>query len=721
MRGRSRFGARSSIFPARLSPPGADRALRRRDRIDSALRRRHPADAEAARRGSSAPGAGDDPDGGRRSAREDPGRRRRRRLSVVEDAPALGAGRGGGAVLRHRGAGAGVPRADGAALRLLAGGRALRDRGSRRRWSRRRGGRRAGCASWPPPATSSTAWRCRRTSSCSARRRRLGRWRRGTAGDPAGGDRALRRGADAAARVRIESSPHTSLRGELREARAHVTEQRRRARRRQAAARSTARLAGPRASRSHRRAQPHARRPAGRALARRSGLAHLRARARARRASSSPRRRAAPLAVLVGPLRRGFALPADRLIVVAEEEIFGARASREARPASKATGLGDLGEIAEGDAHRPRRARHRSLSRPQEAHRARRAAGLPAARVRRRRDLPAGLSHRPRQPLRGRRGGRRPAGQARGRTWQEKRRRVSAEARKIAEELMQLYAQRAALAGHAFPAARRRVPRLRGDLPVRRNARSGEGDRDGPRRHAERRADGPPHLRRRRLRQDRGGAAGDADGGAGRQAGGGAGADHGAGRAALRDLLRTLQRLPGAGGGDVALPNQGRAAGDAGGAGGGEARRRGGDPPTAVARRPLPRSRPAGRRRGAAVRRHPQGAPQGAAHAGRRAHADRHADPAHAADGDGGVREISIIATPPADRLAIRTIGLSVRSRSAGRGDPARAGARRTDLLRPQPDRRSGRAGREDPRRSRRRGRGSPSRTVRWPKGSWRR
>ena len=39
-----------------------------------------------------------------------------------------------------------------------------------------------------------------------------------------------------------------------------------------------------------------------------------------------------------------------------------------------------------------------------------------------------------------------------GKTWADKRRRVSAEARKIAEELLQLYAQRAALAGHAFPA-----------------------------------------------------------------------------------------------------------------------------------------------------------------------------------------------------------------------------------------------------------------------------
>src|SRR5206468_12511384 len=38
-----------------------------------------------------------------------------------------------------------------------------------------------------------------------------------------------------------------------------------------------------------------------------------------------------------------------------------------------------------------------------------------------------------------------------GKTWLEKRRRVSAEARKIAEELLQLYSQRAALAGHSFP------------------------------------------------------------------------------------------------------------------------------------------------------------------------------------------------------------------------------------------------------------------------------
>ena len=44
-------------------------------------------------------------------------------------------------------------------------------------------------------------------------------------------------------------------------------------------------------------------------------------------------------------------------------------------------------------------------------------------------------------------------------TWQEKRRRVSAEARKIAEDLLQLYAQRAALAGHRAAARQLTAPR----------------------------------------------------------------------------------------------------------------------------------------------------------------------------------------------------------------------------------------------------------------------
>jgi transcription-repair coupling factor (superfamily II helicase) len=154
----------------------------------------------------------------------------------------------------------------------------------------------------------------------------------------------------------------------------------------------------------------------------------------------------------VGPLRRGFALPADRLIVVAEEEIFGARAAREARPASKATGLGDLGEIAEGDlvVHDEHGiGRYRGLKKltvrgvPQDFLQLEYDGGaiyLPVYRIGLVNRYAGGETDAVRLDKLG------------ARTWQEKRRRVSAEARKIAEELMQLYAQRAALAGHAFPA-----------------------------------------------------------------------------------------------------------------------------------------------------------------------------------------------------------------------------------------------------------------------------
>ena len=156
--------------------------------------------------------------------------------------------------------------------------------------------------------------------------------------------------------------------------------------------------------------------------------------------------------MVVGPLRRGFALPADRLIVVAEEEIFGARAAREARPASKASGLGDLGEIAEGDliVHDEHGiGRYRGLKKltvrgvPQDFLQLEYDGGalyLPVYRIGLVNRYAGGETDAVRLDKLG------------ARTWQEKRRRVSAEARKIAEELMQLYAQRAALAGHAFPA-----------------------------------------------------------------------------------------------------------------------------------------------------------------------------------------------------------------------------------------------------------------------------
>ncbi len=161
--------------------------------------------------------------------------------------------------------------------------------------------------------------------------------------------------------------------------------------------------------------------------------------------------RRAPLAVQTGPLRRGFALPADRLIVVAEEEIFGPRSLRETKPV-KTPALGDLGEIAEGDyaVHDEHGiGRYVGLKKltvrgvPQDFMQLEYDGGsvyVPVYRI--------GMVHRYS-------GGDTDAVRLDKlglRTWQDKRRRVSMEARKIAEELMQLYAQRAALAGHAFPA-----------------------------------------------------------------------------------------------------------------------------------------------------------------------------------------------------------------------------------------------------------------------------
>jgi transcription-repair coupling factor (superfamily II helicase) len=160
-----------------------------------------------------------------------------------------------------------------------------------------------------------------------------------------------------------------------------------------------------------------------------------------------------PLAVLSGPLARGFRLPADKLVLVAEEEIFGPRSHREARPAgARAPSVGDLGEIAEGDlvVHDEHGiGRYRGLKKltvrgvPQDFLHLDYEGGtvyVPVYRI--------GLVHRYT-------GGEATAvrlDKLGGKTWLEKRRRVSAEARKIAEELLQLYAQRAALSGHAFPA-----------------------------------------------------------------------------------------------------------------------------------------------------------------------------------------------------------------------------------------------------------------------------
>jgi transcription-repair coupling factor (superfamily II helicase) len=251
-------------------------------------------------------------------------------------------------------------------------------------------------------------------------------------------------------RVRIESSPHTSLRAELKAARALVTDDK-----------ADLEVGRPLREKirawlelGHRvRVVAPSRHHADRLVALLRALGLPAAPAPAKETHDLFAAAANPaLAVLAGPLRRGFTLPADRLVVVSEEEIFGARSVREARPSKTVPGLGDLGEIAEGDyiVHDEHGiGRYRGLKKlevrgvPQDFLQLEYDGGsiyLPVYRI--------GLVHRY------------SAGELEAvrldklgtRTWQEKRKRVSTEARKIAEELMQLYAQRAALAGHSFPA-----------------------------------------------------------------------------------------------------------------------------------------------------------------------------------------------------------------------------------------------------------------------------
>jgi transcription-repair coupling factor (superfamily II helicase) len=160
--------------------------------------------------------------------------------------------------------------------------------------------------------------------------------------------------------------------------------------------------------------------------------------------------RGAELLILVGVLPHGFFLPADGLVVVAEEEIFGPRAHRPSPPAAPSC-FGDLSAIAEGDlvVHDEHGVgRYRGLTRlavrgvTQDFLHLEYAGGalyLPVYRVSVIHRFTGGAPEAVRLDKLG------------GASWTEKRRRVSAETRKMAEELLQLYAQRRALPGHAFP------------------------------------------------------------------------------------------------------------------------------------------------------------------------------------------------------------------------------------------------------------------------------
>ncbi len=190
---------------------------------------------------------------------------------------------------------------------------------------------------------------------------------------------------------------------------------------------------------------------------------------------------------------------------------------------------------------RPRRPRHRPLCRPQDDHRARCPARLPRDRVRgRRQAVPARREHRAALALRRGRGGRaaRPA-----------RRRRLAVAQGAAQEAAARDRVRADQDRGAAPVeggardcrAGRRLRRVRRALPLRGDRGPGRQHRSGADRSRLRAPDGPPRVRRRRLRQDGGRAARSLHRRHERLPGGGRGADDAARAPTLQDLLGSLQ------------------------------------------------------------------------------------------------------------------------------------------------------------------------------------
>ncbi len=356
---------------------------------------------------------------------------------------------------------------------------------------------------------------------------------------------------------------------------------------------------------------------------------------------------------------------------------------------------------AHGRHRRPRGPRHRALRRLRHQDGRRRHARLPQPRVRgHRQGLPAGRPAREDLALRRRRR-RAPAavqarrhalGQAQGARPQGRpgaRRRAAQPLRRAQAPPRPRLRARLGLAA-----------RVRGALPVPRDARPARRDRVGQGGHGVRAPDGPADLRRRRLRQDRGRAARRVQGGQRRQAGADARADDDPRPAALRHVRRAAARLPVHDRARLALPLRRRAARGRQALLRGQGRHPDRHPPAALARRAREGPRAADRRRGAALRRQAEGAAAPDEAQGRRDLDERDADPAHAADvarrPARHQRDRDAAGGPPARQDLRRRVRRAARQAGAR----AREGARGPGVLPAQP------------RRGHRRDRGPPARAV---------
>ena len=244
-------------------------------------------------------------------------------------------------------------------------------------------------------------------------------------------------------------------------------------------------------------------------------------------------------------LRDGFVAPGIRLAVDPRAPADPPPQGLDPADAPRPRAAAQLHRPAHGRLHRPRGPRRRALRRLRHEDRRRHHARLPEPRVPgRRQGLHAGRPAGEDQPLRRRRRQRAVALQARrqalGHDQGARPPRRAGAGRRAAQPLRRAQAP-----------ARLRVrarlglaARVRGRVPVPRDARPARGDRGGQGRHGVRAPDGPADLRRRRLRQDRGRAARRVQVGERRQAGADARADDDPRPAALRHVRRAAARLP---------------------------------------------------------------------------------------------------------------------------------------------------------------------------------
>jgi transcription-repair coupling factor (superfamily II helicase) len=165
-----------------------------------------------------------------------------------------------------------------------------------------------------------------------------------------------------------------------------------------------------------------------------------------------------PAHIFIGPPTAGFRLVADGLVVIADEEIFGARSHVRKPPSARgakgfAAGLADFSQLQAGDyiVHRVNGVgKYLGLTKLP-------LRGVPVDFLHLAYD--GGVLYLPVYRLSevaryvGADGAAPRLDKMGGQTWEKTKRKVSAEVKKLAEELLQLYAQRQALPGHAFPVA----------------------------------------------------------------------------------------------------------------------------------------------------------------------------------------------------------------------------------------------------------------------------